>query len=144
MVKKAPLEEVADIQQRVCQWLNTCPLLPVAPVRVEPMLEQKVTGMVLVTVDGRLISEDILGGHTGQYQFALQYRVRPGASLPGRTKAVTELNLVGAWLTQNLPDLGENVIATKCEVQKQADLQTPYDNGDEDLETLLQLDYEVI
>ena len=90
-----------------------------------------------------IIGRDILGGHTGEYQFKVIYRIKPGLSNDARLKADEMLNAFGDWAANNPPTLGDKIHVRKVEATTRGAMFAPYDDGDEDHQILMRLIYEV-
>lgn len=86
----------------------------------------------------------ITGGHRGEYQYKVIYRIKPGNSMDKRLKADELLNRLGDWATQNKPNLGEGITVIRNAPTSRSALFAAYDNGDEDHQILMTLTYEVI
>lgn len=127
-------------------WINNYTDLPETIPRVDfEQLPADRPGIALsVTQDTYIIKRFILGGHTAGYTFSVYYRIKPGTSNDARLKADEVLNAFGDWAVENYPDLGEGIRVTKLETTARAALLVPYENGDEDHQILMRMEYEVI
>lgn len=136
--------EEQNISRAVMAWINTYPDLPVSLINFE-QLKADAVSMALSTIQGAYILQKyILGGHRGEYQFKLIYRIKPGASNDARLKADELLNAMGDWVAENYPNLGENVRVVRVEATTRSSLFAVYENGDEDHQILMRLIYEVM
>lgn len=139
----ATAEEEGRISRSMMVWINTYPNLPVSVVNFE-QLKADAASMALSTIQGAYILQRyITGGHRGEYQFKIIYRMKPGASNDARLKADELLNAIGDWAVNNPPALGEGVRVVKVESTTRSSLFAIYENGDEDHQILMRLTYEV-
>lgn len=137
-------EEEAKISRAMMAWINTFPDLPVGIVNYE-QLKADATSMALSTIQGAyIVRRYIYGGHQGEYQFKVIYRLKPGSSNDARLKADELLNAIGDWAMDHEPDLGENVRVMRVEATTRSSLFAIYENGDEDHQIMMRLIYEVI
>jgi len=141
-----PSAEEDKISRAMMIWINGYPDLPSAITRVDfEQLPADRPGMALSVTQGTYITRRfITGGHVAEYQFTVLYRIKPGTSNDARLKADETLNAFADWALQNWPDLGETIRVTKLENTARAALLAPYENGDEDHQTMMRLTYEVI
>lgn len=103
--------------------------------------------MALSTIQGAFILERyIIGGYKAEYQFKLIYRLKPGTSMDKRLKADELLDRIGSWVQFNKNDLflGEEIRVLSVEPTTRSSLFAIYENGDEDHQILMKLNYEVI
>ena len=139
----APEEEEARISRSVMAWINTYTSLPVAIVNFE-QLKADAVGMAVSTIQAAyIVRQYITGGHEGEYQFKIIYRIKPGASNDARLKADELLNAIGEWARTNPPNLGSGIHCIKCVATARSALFAIYENGDEDHQILMKLNYEV-
>ena len=137
-------EEEAKISRAMMAWINSYPGLPVAIVNYE-QLKADAASMALSTIQGAyIVRRYIYGGHQGEYQFKVIYRIKPGTSNDARLKADELLNAIGDWALDHEPDLGENIRVMRIEATTRSSLFAIYENGDEDHQILMRLIYEVI
>ena len=123
-------------------WVNTYPNLPVSVINFE-QLKADTASMALSTMQGAAILQRyITGGHLGEYQFKIIYRLKPGASNDARLKADELLNAIGDWATDNQPTLGDGLRVVKIESTTRSSLFAVYENGDEDHQILMRMTYE--
>jgi len=144
--------EEQTISRSMMAWINSYPDLPddISRVNFEQFFVNSagqpiVPGMALTAIQGAYITRRYIGGgHQGEYQFALFYRIKPGNSNDARLKADELLNATGDWAIDNLPTLGENIRVIKVEPTTRAALLGVTDSGDEDHQILMRMIYEVI
>lgn len=139
-------EEEQKISRAMMAWVNSWEGLPDTVFRVDfEQLAADKPSMALSTVQGAYITRRyITGGHQGEYQFQLIYRIKPGNSNDQRLKADELLNAFEDWAVANLPNLGENVRVIRIEPNTRSSMFAVYENGDEDHQILMKLTYEVI
>lgn len=138
--------EEDKISRSMMAWINAYPDLPQSITRVDfEQLPADKPGMSLSVTQGTYITRAyITGGHEAQYEFTVLYRIKPGTSNDARLKADEALNAFGDWALNNWPDLGAGIRVTKLEITARAALLVPYENGSEDHQILMILNYEVI
>ena len=137
-------EEENSISRAMMVWINSCPDLPVAIVNFEQLAADAIS-MALSTIQGAaIVRRYILGGHQGEYQFKLIYRLKPGKSNDARLKADEALNKIGQWAEKNYPVLGDGMRVVRLETTARSSIYAVYENGDEDHQILLKMIYEVI
>lgn len=137
--------EEEQLSRSVLIWLNTFPDIPEAvdTIRYEA-LKDDTTCMALSTIQGAYITKRyILGGYRAEYQFKVIYRIKPGNSMDKRLKADELLDKLGIWASRNKPNLGD-IRALWAGPTTQSSLFAMYENGDEDHQILMKLEYEVI
>lgn len=135
--------EEDQISRKMMTWINSFPELPVAIINYEQLRDDEAS-MALSTIQSTYITNrDILGGHEAEYQFKIVYRIKPGNSNDKRLSADELLNRLGDWAAENPPNLGENIWVQRIEPTTRSSLFAAYDNGDEDHQILLTMDYEV-
>ena len=140
----APAEEEQRISRAMMAWINTYTDLPVGIVNFE-QLKADATSMALSTVQGAyIVKRYILGGHLGEYQFKIIYRLKPGMSNDARLKADELLNAIATWAESHYPTLGAGLRVVRLEATARGSLFAIYENGDEDHQILMRLTYEVI
>ncbi|MBQ2141398.1 MAG: hypothetical protein II433_09945 [Acidaminococcaceae bacterium] len=139
-------EEEQTISRAMMAWVNGWSGLPDTIIRVDfEQLAADKPSMALSTVQGAYITRRyITGGHQGEYQFQLIYRIKPGNSNDQRLKADELLNAFEDWAVANLPDLGNNVRVIRLEPNTRSSMLAVYENGDEDHQILMKLVYEVL
>lgn len=137
-------EEENFISRAMMVWINTFPDLPVSIVNFEQLVADAFS-MALSTIQGAAITRRyILGGHQGEYQFKIVYRLKPGKSNDARLKADEALNAIGQWAEHNYPVLGDGMRVVRIETTARSSIYAVYENGDEDHQILLKMIYEVI
>lgn len=139
-------EEEQKISRAMMAWINSYPDLPSAITRVDfEQLPADRVGMALSTIQATYITRRyIYGGHEGEYQFKVIYRIKPGTSNDARLKADETLNAFGDWAAANLPDIGDEITVKRVEATTRSSMFAVYENGDEDHQILMRLIYEVI
>ena len=91
-----------------------------------------------------IVKKYILGGYQAEYQFKVIYRIKPGNSNDKRLKADELLNALGDWTLTQTPDIGTGRRVIRVEPTTRSSLFAMYDNGDEDHQILMKMNYEVI
>lgn len=130
-------------------WLNTFPDKPVDLIRFE-FLPADTAAMALSTIQAAyIVKKYILGGYQAEYQFKVIYRMKPGNSNDKRLKADEILNALGDWAelfggVNNDPFIGEGKRVIRIEPTTRSSLFAMYENGDEDHQILMKMNYEVI
>lgn len=79
----------------------------------------------------------------GVVEFKIIYRVKPGNSMDKRLKADELLNAIGDWATGKRPDIGTGKRVVSLEPTTRSSLFAVYENGDEDHQILMKMNYEV-
>lgn len=138
-------QEEQKISRSLMAWINGYPALPTTITRVDfEQLAADKPGMALSTIQAAYIRRRyIVGGHEGEYQFKIIYRIKPGTSNDARLKADEVLNAFGDWAADNLPDLGDEIKVKKVEATTRSSMFAAYENGDVDYQILMRLIYEV-
>ena len=140
----AAAEEERQISRSMMAWVNTYPELPVSIINFE-QLRPDASSMALSVIQAAAITQRfITGGHQGEYQFKLIYRIKPGTSNDARLKADELLNAIGDWAAENYPNLGENIRVRRVDATTRSTMFAVYENGDEDHQILFRMIYEVI
>lgn len=135
-------EEEQTISRSMMAWINTYDDLPVGIVNFE-QLKADVKSMALSTIQATyVLRRFIYGGHEGEYQFKIIYRIKPGASNDARLKADELLNAIGDWAAAHYPALGENIVVKRLEATTRSSMFAVYENGDEDHQILMRMVYE--
>ena len=125
-------------------WINTYPNLPVEVIRFE-YLPSDAESMSMSTIQAAyIVKKYLLGGYEAEYQFKLIYRVKPGNSIDKRLKADEVLNAIGDWANGQKPDIGDGKRVVSLEPTTRSSLFAVYENGDEDHQILMKMNYEVI
>lgn len=148
----AAAEEEKKISRSIMTWVNRWPNVPDGILRIK--FEQFTTnaagepltpGMMLSTVAAASITKRYIGGgHKGEYQFALVYRIKPRSSDGERLSADEALNDFGDWAAANPPDLGDGITTIKVEAVSRGSFMGSYDNGDESHQIPMRIAYEVL
>lgn len=144
-VKKAvSAAEEDQVSRKLLVWLNTFQDKPVDLIRFE-FLPADTECMALSTIQAAyIVKRYILGGYQAEYQFKVIYRVKPGNSNDKRLKADELLNALGDWAeSETPPDIGEGRRAIRIEPTTRSSLFAMYENGDEDHQILMKMNYEV-
>ena len=144
-VKKAvSAAEEYQVSRKLLVWLNTYPEKPVDLIRFE-FLPADTTAMAMSTIQAAyILKKYILGGYKAEYQFKLIYRIKPGNSNDKRLKADELLDALGDWTIGQRPDIGEGKTVVSVEPTTRSSLFAVYENGDEDHQILMKMNYEVI
>lgn len=102
--------------------------------------------MALSTIQAAyIVKKYILGGYQAEYQFKVIYRMKPGNSNDKRLKADELLNALGDWAASEAPpDIGDGRRVIRIEPTTRSSLFAVYENGDEDHQILMKMNYEVI
>lgn len=135
--------EEDQVSRKLLVWLNTFPEKPVDLIRFE-FLPADTEAMAMSTIQAAyIVRKYILGGYQAEYQFKLIYRVKPGSSMDKRLKADETLNALGDWVSGKRPDIGEGKSVISIEPTTRSSMFAVYENGDEDHQILMKLNYEV-
>ncbi|MDY4488458.1 MAG: hypothetical protein SPE18_10490 [Candidatus Limivicinus sp.] len=139
-----PAAEEDQISRKMLVWLNTFPQKPVDLIRFE-FLPADSAAMAMSTIQAAyIVKKYILGGYQAEYQFKVIYRIKPGNSNDKRLKADELLNALGDWALTQTPDIGTGRRVIRVEPTTRSSLFAMYDNGDEDHQILMKMNYEVI
>lgn len=142
--KTIPAAEEDQISRKMLVWLNTFPQKPVDLIRFE-FLPADSAAMAMSTIQAAyIVKKYILGGYQAEYQFKVIYRIKPGNSNDKRLKADELLNALGDWTLTQTPDIGTGRRVIRVEPTTRSSLFAMYDNGDEDHQILMKMNYEVI
>ena len=137
-------EEEQAVTRSVMAWINTYPDLPVGIINFEQLRPDSTSMALSLIQSAAVVRRYITGGHEGELQFKVIYRIKPGTSNDARLKADELLNAIGDWAAENAPDLGDNVTVRRVEATTRGSLFAVYENGDEDHQIFFRLNYEVI
>lgn len=148
----AAAAEESNISRAVMLWVNQWPDVPNGILRIKyeqfstnAAGEPLTPGMMLQTVAAASITKRYIGGgHQGEYQFALVYRIKPRGSDGERLNADEALNAFGDWAKDNPPNLGEGVTTIKVEAVSRGAFIGNYENGDESHQIPVKITYEVL
>ena len=139
-----PAAEEDQISRKMLVWINTFPQKPVDLIRFE-FLPADSAAMAMSTIQAAyIVKKYILGGYQAEYQFKVIYRIKPGNSNDKRLKADELLNALGDWALTQTPDIGTGRRVIRVEPTTRSSLFAMYDNGDEDHQILMKMNYEVI
>lgn len=140
--------EEDKISRAMLVWLNTWPDKPVNLIRYEFLPADVGTNgeMALSTIQSAyIVRRYIYGGYRAEYQFKIIFRLKAGTSTDKRLKADELLNRLGDWvMEQPHPDIGEGRHIVRIEPTTRSSLFALYDNGEEDHQILMKMNYEVI
>lgn len=133
------------MSRKLLVWINKFPDKPVDFIRFE-FLPADTPAMALSTIQATyIVQKYILGGYQAEYQFKVIYRMKPGNSNDKRLKADELLNALGDWATSETPpDIGDGRRVIRIEPTTRSSLFAVYENGDEDHQILMKMNYEVI
>lgn len=141
--KTVSAAEEDQVSRKLLAWLNTYPDKPVDLIRFE-FLPAGTEAMAISTIQAAyIVRKYILGGYQAEYQFKLIYRVKPGDSIDNRLKADELLNAIGDWSNGQNPSIGDNKRVISLEPTTRSSLFAVYENGDEDHQILMKMNYEV-
>lgn len=137
--------ETESISRALLLWLNKYPDKPMT-INYE-FLDADSPGMALSTIQGAYKTKSyVRGGYLGQYQFKLIYRTQPGNSNNNRLRADEILNAMGEWAakTRPFPDIGAGKRVMKITINALSSVFASYEDGSEDHQILMTLDYSSI
>lgn len=137
--------ETDSISRALFRWLNSWTDKPVV-INYES-LPADGEGMALSTIQGAYkLKEYVRGGYLGQYQFKVMYRVQPGNSNNNRLSADETLDALGEWATEArpYPDIGTGKRVTKIKINSLSSVFANYEDGSEDHQILMTMDYSSI
>lgn len=146
--KTVSAAEEDQVSRKLLAWLNTFPDKPVDLIRFE-FLPADTAAMALSTIQAAyIVKKYILGGYQAEYQFKVIYRMKPGNSNDKRLKADEMLNALGDWAelfggVNNDPFIGKGKRVIRIEPTTRSSLFAVYENGDEDHQILMKMNYEV-
>lgn len=143
--KTVSAAEEDQVSRKLLVWLNTYPELPddIDVIRFE-FLPADTSAMAVSTIQAAyIVRKYILGGYQAEYQFKIIYRMKPGSSNDKRLKADELLNAIGDWASGQKPDIGDNKRVISFEPTTRSSLFAMYENGEEDHQILMKLNYEV-
>lgn len=136
-------QEEQAVVRTVMAWINSYPNLPVSIINFEQMRPDAQSMALSVIQSARIVRRFITGGHEGELQFKLIYRIKAGTSNDARLKADELLDAIGDWAAANPPTLGNEIKVRRVEATTRSALFAIYENGDEDHQILFRLNYEV-
>lgn len=135
--------ESDKIARSLLVWMNEYPGKPVSVINYE-YLPSDQPGMAMSAIQGAYKTVKYLrGAYSAEYQFKVIYRVQPGNSNDKRLKADEELDALGDWAVSSSvrPELGELKQFTKLEINSPSALFARYDDGSEDHQILMTMEY---
>lgn len=136
-----PALERAKVARAVRAWLDSYADKPCKRVDFEYLGER---GLTLSTIQSAYKTKQFIdGSYLAQYQFHVIYRTLP-TNADERLEADEVLGKMAEWCENNLPTLGDNMIAQKVTCTNNAALVARYDNSVEDHQITFTLNYEVI
>lgn len=133
------------VARALLNWLNQYPYFPERAAKIEMEFLGKSAGMGLfASASAYKTREFISGAYEAQYQFALQFRTAPANSAQ-RLKAAETLSRIAEWAEkrEDLPDLGAGKYAVSVARSSPAVLTARYEDGSEDYQILMSLNYNV-
>lgn len=144
-----PAPEQEKVSRGILAWLNQYPGKPVKTINFE-YLPPDGEGMSMETIQGAYKTKEYLrGAYLAQYQFRLLYRFQPGpgASNNNRLTGSEMLNALADWAVEtatsgNVPALGERKQAKKIICNARAAIIARYDDGSEDHQVLMTMEYQ--
>lgn len=144
-IKEAvPSYEQEQVSRGLLAWLNQYPDFPAEVKRFDfEYLDDNKPGMALSTIQGTYIIKRYVGGdYTAEYQFKLIYRGQPTTN-GDRLKMDEVLDAIGDWAAHRRdgPDIGAGKRMQRMTVNARSSLFGRYDNGDEDHQILMTLNY---
>lgn len=146
----APVMVSAGEQDKVSRillaWLNQYPDKPVKTINFE-FLPADQPGMALSTVQGTYKTRSyVRGGYQAEYPFKVIYRLQPGNSNDNRLKADELLDNLGDWAAKrkDKPVLGPRFSVQRVICNTRSSLYDRYDNGDEDHQIFMTMQYSFI
>lgn len=137
--------EQVQVVRALLLWLNQYPDFPADVKRIEAEYLSQESGIGLFSVTAPYKTQEyISGAYEAQYQFALQYRVVASFSSE-RLNAMDVLDNIASWSEkqEKLPNLGDRKKAVSIERNSTAVMLARYDNGAEDYQILMAMNYEV-
>ena len=102
--------------------------------------------MALSTIqEAYIVNKYILGGYKAECHFTVISRLTQGNRNDKRLKADELLNALGDWAaSETPPDIGAGHRVIRIEPTTRSSLFAVYENGDEDHQILMKMNYEVI
>lgn len=139
-------EEADQVSRKLLSWLNTFPGLPEDAPIIRYEYLSTVPDLAMSTIQAAYITRKyIMGGYQAEYQFKLIYRIKPGSSLDERLKADEVLNALADWAAKETrPDIGAGKRVISINPTTRSSLFAVYENGEEDHQILMKMNYEVI
>lgn len=142
--ESVPSYEQEQVSRGLLAWLNEYPEFPDGIRRFDfEFLEDDKPSMALSTIQGTYIIKRYMGGdYMAEYQFKLIYRGQPTTN-GDRLKMDEILDAIGDWAAHRRdgPELGTGKQMQRVTVNARSSLFGRYDNGDEDHQILMTLNY---
>lgn len=142
-LQKVDDREADRIARLVTQWFNAYPdkILPIA----YQVLPSDQPAMALSTIQGAFKKTPFLrGAYIGTMAFKIVYRFQPGNSSNSRLAADEYLDALADWAIKKtgdeLPNIGKGK-AYKFVCDARAALYWPYEDGSEDHQVLMTMEY---
>lgn len=133
------------VGRALLNWFNEYPDLPryIDHISAEYLGSENGMGLFATTAAYKT-QEYISGAYDAQYQFSLQYRTVTTDS-DGRLDAAEVLSNIASWAEkrEDLPDLGAGKRVISIERTSPAVMVARYEDGSEDYQILMVMDYEV-
>ena len=135
--------ESQQVISTLLDYINAIPGLP-CKARLEELLSPP--SLMLQQLAGTVKSEeDILGGYTAQFPFAIYYKVQ-AEDTNERLHATGTLNEIGRFfdaqtLQSHFPDLGENRVVSRISIESFPNLIERNENGEETYQAIYQMEY---
>lgn len=145
MVPKAEQEKVS---RGLLSWLNQYPDKPLQAINFN-FLPADGVGMSLETIQGPYKTKEYLRGeYMAQYQFRILYRVQPGNSNNNRLAGDEVLDTLADWAVdrarkRDVPDIGADKLAKRIICNARSAMTARYEDGSEDHQVLMTMEYEV-
>lgn len=142
-------KESDQVSRKLLGWLNQYQNFPagVRSIDFEYLGEDKPC-MALSTIQGAYKTvQYISGGYVAQYQFKLIYRAQPNTN-SDRLKMDEALDLMADMAIYRLsekgdpPDIGDGLNVSKLNCDTRSGFFGRYENGDEDHQILMTMEYE--
>lgn len=141
-----PKVEADSISRALLVWLNKWPEKPVSYINLN-FINDDEPGMALASPQGTTLTKTyVRGAYIAEYGFKIVYRIQPGNSNNSRLNAMETLDAFADWIVANrpLPELSDGKRAMKFNrstIEPNATFFARYENGDEDYQILMTLDY---
>jgi len=142
-VKNSETDQVA---RALLVWLNEYPELPVGGIDYE-YLSAEGESMAMSSIQSAYkTAEYIDGTYAAEYQFSIMYRIVPRmGSNSDRLFADETLNAIGDWASSRRPRpiIGTDKTVTGIRCNTRSTLLARYEDGSEDHQILMTMNYEV-
>lgn len=141
-----PKAEADSISRALLLWLNKWPGKPVSAININYLKDDE-PGMSLASPQGTIMLASYLrGAYQARYNFKIIYRVQPGISNNNKLTAMETLESFAQWIEETrplpvLPDGKRAIKFNRNQTDPNAELFNRYENGDEDYQILMTLDY---